>query len=396
MPESHPAPREDEVSLLDILLVLVRNKTLIVRTVLVFTLLGVTYSILAPLEYTSKTKVVRESEGKGPDLSGGLGGLAGGLAGGAVSGLLGGASSGLGPEAFPEVLQGRTVRLSVVRDTFRFPDAEQPMTFVEYVNRPTGPLGQILEYTIWLPWTLKRSLGQAISDSPTAVGATIRGAPTLSEEENDAIKAIEGMVSSKVDPENGIMTISVSAGGPRLSAKLTKSFVSHLTARIREIRTEKVRERLTFVKRRFREAEQGLEKAEDRLAQFLERNQNPTTATLQFRRDRLQRQVRFKEQLYSKLQSQHTQTQLDLQQRRPVVTVVEEAVPPMSRSAPNRTAIVILSMALGGLIGCVSSFVRSSYQEASFEGEDKEKIDEIRESLFSNRFGFLSKQEQRT
>lgn len=28
---------------------------------------------------------------------------------------------------------------------------------------------------------------------------------------------------------------------------------------------------------------------EDRLAQFLERNQNPTTATLQFRPDRLQR-----------------------------------------------------------------------------------------------------------
>ena len=39
------------MSLLDILLVLARSKRLIVRTVLVFTLLGVTYALLAPEEF---------------------------------------------------------------------------------------------------------------------------------------------------------------------------------------------------------------------------------------------------------------------------------------------------------------------------------------------------------
>ena len=39
--------QEDEVSLLDILLVLARNKTLIVRTVLVFALPGMAYALLA-------------------------------------------------------------------------------------------------------------------------------------------------------------------------------------------------------------------------------------------------------------------------------------------------------------------------------------------------------------
>jgi uncharacterized protein involved in exopolysaccharide biosynthesis len=41
-------PREDEVSLLDILFVLARHKTLIVRTVLVFALPGMAYALLAP------------------------------------------------------------------------------------------------------------------------------------------------------------------------------------------------------------------------------------------------------------------------------------------------------------------------------------------------------------
>ena len=386
-PEYHSAPREEEVSLLDILLVLARNKTLIVRTVLAFTLLGVTYSILAPLEYTSETKVVRESEAKSPDLSGGLGGLAGGLAGGAISGLLGGASSGLGPEAFPEVLKGRAVRLSVVRDTFRFPDAEQPMTFVDYVNRPPGPVGQVLNYTLWLPWTLKDALGSAISGRPVPAGTTEAGEPLIpSEEEDEALEAIGDMITASVGQETGLMTISVTAGGRQLASELAKSFLEHFTTRVREIRTEKVRERLQFVEGRFQEAEQELETAEDQLAQFLERNQNPTTATLQFRRDRLRRQVSFKEQLYSELQSQLTQTRLDLQRRQPVVTAVEEPVPPTNRSSPKRTLIVFLSFVLGGIIGVVGAFFKSFFENMEEDPEGKRKVKEIRERIVPNRF----------
>ena len=50
----------DDVSLLDILLILARHKTLIVRTVLVLMLLDVTYALLAPEKFTSEAHVVRE------------------------------------------------------------------------------------------------------------------------------------------------------------------------------------------------------------------------------------------------------------------------------------------------------------------------------------------------
>ncbi len=371
-------PQEEEVSLLDILLVLARHKTLIVRTVLVFALLGVTYALLAEEEFTSEARVVREAQQES-------GGLPSGIPSGALSGLgisLGGASSGLTPAAYPDVLTSREVRLAVVRDTFRFPEAKRPMTFVEYVNRPPGPMSTVLDYTLWLPWTLKGMLGQAISGSPAPAGTTDTGAPRIpNEEEDEALKAVGNMISASVDEETGLMTISVTAGGPQLASDLAQSFLDHFATRVREIRTEKVRERLQFVEERFEEAEQELETAEERLAQFLERNQNPTTATLQFQRDRLRRQVSFKEQLYSELQSQLTQTRLDLQRRQPVVTVVERAVPPMSRSAPRRTAIVVLSGALGILFGCLIAFLRSNVQAARFEGKDAEKIKNIKEEL---------------
>jgi uncharacterized protein involved in exopolysaccharide biosynthesis len=261
------------------------------------------------------------------------------------------------------------------------------MTFVDYVNRPPGPLDMVLNYTIKLPWTLKGALGEAISGPPTPAGTTDAGAPVIpSEEEDDALEAVSEMISASVDEETGLMTISVTAGAPRISSNLAGSFLDHFTARVREIRTEKVRERLEFVERRFEEAEQELEQAEDRLAQFLERNQNPTTATLQFRRDRLQRQVSFKEQLYSELQSQLTQTRLDLQRRQPVVTVVEQPVPPMERSAPNRTMIVVLCLIFGGISGVGGAFVHTFLERAEEDTDEQEKLTEIRERLIPPRW----------
>jgi uncharacterized protein involved in exopolysaccharide biosynthesis len=344
--------------------------------------LGVTYALLAPEEFTSSAKVVREAQSEGGDLPGGI--SPGALSGFGIS--LGGSASGLTPAAFPDVLQSREVRLAVVRDTFRFPDAERPMTFVDYVNRPPGALGLALKYTLKLPWTLKNALGEAISGSPAPAGTTETGAPVIpSEEEDEALEAIGDRVTTAVDQETGLMTISVTAGEPRLASSLAESFLDHFTTRVRTIRTEKVRERLQFVEGRFQEVEQELEAAEDRLAQFLERNQNPTTATLQFRRDRLQRQVSFKEQLYSELQSQLTQTRLDLQRRQPVVTIVEQPVPPVDRSAPQRTLIVLLNVILGGILGVVGAFLNVFLQRTGEDEEERRKMEEVQRALIPGR-----------
>lgn len=378
------ASREDEVSVLDILLVLARNKAIIIWMTLVFALLGGTYALLQSAEYTSEAQVVREAQGEG-------GGLPGGISSGALSRLgvnLGGTSGGLTPTAFPSVLQSRPVRLAVARDTFRFPDAKRPMTFVEYANRPPGAFSKILKYTIWLPWTVAEAAVRASSGDSASTGSTDTAeSDSLSRKEKRAAEAIGGLVTSRIAQETGLMTVSVTADGPRLAANLADSFVEHLTTRVREIRTEKMRERLQFIQERFREAEEELETAESQLAQFLERNQNPTTATLQFQRDRLQRQVRFKEQLYSDLQGQLTQARLDLQRRQPVVTVVEEPVAPTSPSGPNRLLYFLAAVVLGG--GLAVGFVLArtfltNWAERTEEGRDK--MQELRESFVPDFF----------
>jgi uncharacterized protein involved in exopolysaccharide biosynthesis len=379
---SSPSYAEDEVSLLDILLVLARHKTLIMRTMLVFFVFGTTYALLADEEYTSTAKVVREVSSEASSLPGGLSSLSGSF------GINLGSAEGLTPEAFPDILTSREVRLAVVRDTFYIPSLERRTTLVEYYNQPPDPVEILFRYTLKLPWTIKDALFADHSSSDPSSASANSSHPTT--EELEAIKAISNQVTSSVDRESGLMTIQATAEDPSMATHVTARFLDELTARVRALRTQKVRENVEFMEDRFADAQQELRVAEDRLARFLERNQRIGSPPLQFERDRLRRQVGFKEQLYRDLQAQLTQARVELQRQQPVVTVVEEPVQPLERSAPKRALIVVLSLILGGFVGIGTSFGVAFVDSTRESKEEKEKMDEIKSSFIPERWRHLT------
>lgn len=384
--ESGQSSPNEGVSLIDVLLVLAREKRFIGWAVGIFLVLGLTYAVLKPPEFTSEARVLREVQQEGVQgLPGGIGPLS------ALQGLgisLGGGASGLTPEAYPDILLSREVRLGVVRDTFYSSELDQRLTFVEYTTRSSGVFGRVFKYTIGLPWTLKRQFGDLISSAPRrAVGQDSTGAPVYpTQTEEEAMETIGEMTWWAVDPESGIMTIAVTAGEAGLAAQITQSFLTHLRDRVQVIRTEKAEQNLAFITQRFEEAKSRLRAAEERLAQFTDRNKQINSAQLRTERDRLQRQVTFASDLYSQLQSQKTQAEIELQRSEPVVTVVEEPVPPIERSAPRRTLLVLLSLIVGGIVGVCGAFVRWSIKETKEESEGREKVEEIKELLIPKRW----------
>jgi uncharacterized protein involved in exopolysaccharide biosynthesis len=242
----------------------------------------------------------------------------------------------------------------------------------------------VLKYTLRLPWTIKGALFPA---TPRPAGTDTTGAPVYpTEEEEEAIKAVADRVSSSVDEESGLMTINVMAGAPGPAAGMAESFLRHLRERVRTIRTEKARQNVSFIEERFGEARLELRNAEERLAQFTDRNQRINSAQLRTEQDRLQRQVRFASDLYSELQTQLTQARIELQRSEPVITVVERPVPPIERSAPKRTLIVLLTLILGGFLGVGAAFVSAFFNNTEEDTEEQEKLEEIKESLIPKRW----------
>ena len=374
---------EDEISLLDMVLVLARNKRLILITTGIFVALGLFIAIFSPNKYNSSATLIREVT-EGSSLSGSLGGLA--ALGQGLGLSLGGATKGLSAEAYPELLKSREVRLAVVRDMYYFPDVGDSLTLTAYFESQKGfnPIALIKKVTIGLPGTIMQIFR---GDKDTAAIIAADGQPLYpTEEEDEAMKRVAEMLSVNVDQQTGLMTVSISSWSPLFSANLTERFVDHLIERVRAIRTQKSRENLEFIQERFQEAEEELRKAEETLAAFDDRYNNPQTAQLSTERTRLQRQVSFKSQLYSDMQAQMTQAEIELQRSEPVITVVERPLPPLEKSSPNRKLIVILSLFLGGGLGVGLAFINSFIGNMEQDEEEKGKLQEIKKAFIPERW----------
>jgi uncharacterized protein involved in exopolysaccharide biosynthesis len=366
---------EDEVSLIDLLLVVARYKRLIGGTVLAFFVVGFLVAVLSPDEYTSSAKVVREIQA---DASLGSVGALSALRGFGLS--LGAGATGLTPEAYPDITKGREVGLAVVRDEFFFPDLDKSLTFVEYVRDNKSIVQQILA----LPGRLVALLK---SDKPTRSIQTYDDTIIyLTEDEERAITAVSKLVSTSVDLESGLMTISAKTYDPNLSASLTASFVRHLVERVREILTVKTRKNLEFIDERFAEAEVELRAAEEALAQFMDRNTSIKSASLTTDRDRLQRQVTFKTQLYGDLQTQLTQAQIELQRSEPVITILERPAPPIEPSGVGGKVVLLIFLLLGAAIGVALAFIKWSLDQQMTDDEERAKMEEVRNALIPKRW----------
>ncbi|MEZ4699378.1 MAG: GNVR domain-containing protein [Rhodothermales bacterium] len=368
-------PAEQEVSMLDILLVLTRHQRIIVRSVIVCGALALLFAIFAPSQYTAWSKVIREVENDAMSRNMGSLSLLRGF------GLnLGGATTGLTATAYPEIAMSREVRLAVVRDTFYFPDVDARMTFAAYSELEPGIGEMLFDYTIGLPRTLKRFLRRYLIPSAAGTGgAVLEHYPTREEEE--AMKEISELVSIGVDEESGLMTLAARTDNPLLSAQLAQSFVDHLVTRVREIRTKKSREDLLFIAQQFKAAEDSLKQAENALAAFDDRNVNPRSARLRTERDGLLRHVSFKSELYSDLQAQLTQAEIDLQRSEPVITVLEQPVPPMESSGPQRTLTLILGLVVGFIAGIGLAFFQSFLEHQRADASERGKLEEIQQTL---------------
>ena len=358
--------REDEISILDLLVILARQKKTIVRTVMWFGIVGMLIAIFSSSEYTSNSTVIREVEDAGATSSA-LDALRGFGIG------IGGATSGLTADAYPKIVKSREVRLAVARAELRLTGREDGRTFVDYVEAESGVVDTILEYTVGLPG----KIADAIFAGADAELSVSPGILLLTKEEEAAIERLSEMLRTSEDLDSGLMTISIVSDDRFLSVHLALSFVEQLVERVRAVYTKKSRQNLDFIRERFSEAERKLAIADSSLAQFEDRNVGVTSARLDTERRRLQRQVTFKSQLYSDLQTQLTQTEIELQRAEPVITVLEKPVAASEPSGPRRLLTLVLFLILGGMVGVALAFIRTAVQNSKGDAVSRGKLDEI-------------------
>lgn len=171
------------------------------------------------------------------------------------------------------------------------------------------------------------------------------------------VKRLRKYTEVRIDNKTSTLRLDVETRDPRLSAGVANQMVGFLNDFNRNTRTLQARERRKFAEARTEEAQRDLDQAEDALRNFLTRNRQYEAPPLQFERNRLERQVQMRQEVYGTLRREFEVARLEEVNDTPVLTVIDPAIPPTTRSSPARVRMVVVASLLGAGLGLGLAFL---------------------------------------
>lgn len=340
---------ENEIDLIEVIRKLWAKRKFIIKVTVVCACLGILVALFSAKEFTASCTMVPQTGEK--NASGGLGGLA------AMAGInLGSMGSGdvLSPKIYPKILSSVPFQKELMQTEIKFDEYEQPVRLMDYYTadeyQKFSLVGTIFKYTFGLPGLI---MGAIRGEQPEIVlpASSEAAIQTLSKDENDCIKILEGKVSINVNDKEGYVTLSANMPEPVAAAQLASKVQTMLQKYITEFKIEKAQANLDFIEERYADAKGQFEKRQDSLAKFRDANRNFASAVAKTTEERLSNEYTVALGVYSELAKQREQANIQVKENTPVFTIVEPVTVPSERSKPKRGLICVAFTFLGAFLG---------------------------------------------
>lgn len=358
--DKHNHSDEDEIDLIALAKNIWDKRGFIIKTVVIFAVIGVIVALISPKEYTASTKMVPQIN-SGKSQMGGLSSLAS-MAG--INLNLNNEVTELMPQTYPQIVQSVPFQLQLMQTNFSFLDVEQPVTLFTYYTEYSKPglLSVIKKYTIGLPGFIISAIKG--KDETTRQTGNESDAIALNEEQESVRKIIANSVSLNIQDQEGYIELNSNFHEPRLAAQVAKKAQELLQEYITEFKIEKASAQLEFIEERYQEKKKEFEQAQKALAAFRDQNKNVTSAMALTEQERLQNEYQLAFEVYSNLAQQLEQARIKVKEDTPVFSVIQPVVVPSERSKPKRAMILAIWIFLGAVIAVgwvfASQFINSA------------------------------------
>lgn len=341
--------QEREINLLDLAKKLWAKRKFIFKCSFLGFALGLVIAFSIPREYTSSVVLAPESTA-----SSSLGG-ASALAAMAGVNLNTGSMEDLSPDIYPSILQSTSFIIGLSEINLNSGELGSNVSLFEYIDKYLSKpwWGYLLSF----PRTIKASLRS--EDVVKEKNDTIDGIFILSEKEAEVIDEIKDRISIEVDKKTGIITLSSTMQNPEVSAYLANTLTSYLQSYVIRYRTEKARADLVFSEKLYKEAQADYTFAQQRYADFLDKNQNVILASYKVNQEKLQNEVSLAYSVYNQVAQQLQLAKVKVQDQTPVYSTIQPAIVPLIPSKPNKKLIIIGFVLLSAAGACM--FILRNY-----------------------------------
>lgn len=340
--------KEDEIDLIDLARTLWRERWRIIKTIIIFTILGLLVALFSEKEYEASTIMVPQLNNPSSQL-GGLSSLAS-LAGFNMD--MNAGENVVSPMLYPMIISSTSFQLEIMNAEYQFEEMEKPMSLLDYymtIYKP-GLFGFLKKYTIGLPGVIRSAIQGEQHDK---VSDSKSGTIKLTVDQYKTGKIIDNNLSLAVNDKDGYLTLESRFHQASLAAQVAQESQKLLQEYVTKFKVEKAAAQLEFISERYEENKSEFEEAQSKLANFRDANKNISSEIMRTQEERLQSEYQLAFDVYSELAKQLEQSLIKVEENTPVFSIIEEVVVPFERSKPKRSVILFFSFFLGGIIGIV-------------------------------------------
>ena len=145
-----------------------------------------------------------------------------------------------------------------------------------------------------------------------------------------------------------MITITTTLQDPLIAANVANSIGRQVELYIQKENSAQSTKGKLFISDRLLIVKKELEKSELNLKEFKERNRGfEESPELFMTYSQLFREVEAKKEVYLTLQQQLELARIDEVKQSPILHILDDAVPPMNKTYPNRVMFLIISLSIG-------------------------------------------------
>jgi len=173
------------------------------------------------------------------------------------------------------------------------------------------------------------------------------------------------------DPQSTFSVIKVTTEDPIFAKELADVVLAELEALNRYFKSETVSEKNTFIENRISSVEGELERSEQALKDFNERNRQISSPSLQLELERLERDVEVQKGIYLTLKQQLELAKIEGIQEASIVQVLDKPQVSLGPTNKNLKRSVLIAGILGFGLGIVIGFIRAYADNSDMEERKK-------------------------
>ena len=332
---------EDSIDIIALLKTLWIGKKLIVKTTILFFVVGCVVALLSPVVYTAQTTFIPQvSEDQMSSSKGGLGSLAS-LAGINLNQGSSTSDSYLSPLLYSKIANSDEFSLKLIEEELINLNGDK-FSVKQYMlsdnNSSFNLIGFIKKYTIGL---------FVKNDNKLKNKEIVNDYNFISDEEFGLVNSFKEKFSVVLNEKDGYIEVIASDKDAFISTQLVKIITKNLQSRIIEIRTNKIKERLEYSKNQYELKQIEFNILQNNVADFKDSNKNISTARFMSELQKLESEYQLQQNILMTLASEFNNNKIKLNKDTPIFSVIDEVSVPNVRSEPKRSFIALIYLFLG-------------------------------------------------